>query len=125
MAKVMVVDDSLMMRRNLTNLLQQIGHEVVAEEKNGLLAFNNYEKVSPDLVTMDVTMPVMDGITAVKKIINSFPDAVIIMISAQNQQSMIYSALKSGAKNYILKPIRADKLKTVINEALGLKPKTE
>lgn len=119
MAKVMVVDDSLMMRRNLTNLLQQIGHEVVAEEKNGLLAFNNYEKINPDLVTMDVTMPVMDGITAVKKIINSFPDAIIIMISAQNQQSMIYSALKSGAKNYILKPIRADKLKAVIDEALG------
>ena len=64
-------------------------------------------------------MPVMDGISAVKKIINSFPDAIIIMISAQNQQSMIYNALKSGAKNYILKPIRADKLKSVIDEALA------
>lgn len=119
MAKVMVVDDSLMMRRNLTNLLQQIGHEVIAEAKNGLLAFNSYEKVQPDIVTMDVTMPVMDGITAVKKIINQYPDAVIVMISAQNQQSMIYNALKSGAKNYILKPIRADKLKSVIDEALA------
>lgn len=120
MAKVLVVDDSIMMRRNLTTLLEQEGHEVIAEAKNGMLAYTAYEKHRPDLVTMDITMPVMDGITSVKKIIGSYPEAVIIMISAQNQQPMVYDAIKSGAKNYLLKPIRMEKLKQVISEVLPL-----
>ncbi|MFT4925393.1 MAG: two-component system chemotaxis response regulator CheY [Phenylobacterium sp.] len=118
MAKVLVVDDSVMMRRNLTALLEESGHEVIGEAKNGMLALSAYEKYQPDLVTMDITMPVMDGITAVKKIIEAYPDAIIIMISAQNQQMMVYDAIKSGAKNYLLKPIRVEKLKQVIIEVL-------
>ncbi|MCJ8270422.1 MAG: response regulator [Psychrosphaera sp.] len=118
MARVLVVDDSIMMRRNLTKLLEQDGHEVIAEAKNGMLAYTAYQKNLPDLVTMDITMPIMDGISSVKKIIGDYPDAKIIMISAQNQQTMVYDALKSGAKNYLLKPIRIEKLRQIIEQVL-------
>ncbi|MFZ5969605.1 MAG: hybrid sensor histidine kinase/response regulator [Bacillota bacterium] len=118
MARILVVDDSIIMRKNLKTLLTQAGHTVVGEASNGLQGHLEYGKLKPDLVTMDITMPVMDGIQAVDKIIRDFPEAKIIMISALDQKHMVFKALKSGAKHYIIKPITFDKVMRVIDEVL-------
>jgi DNA-binding NarL/FixJ family response regulator len=120
MATVLIVDDSILMRRNLKILLTEAGHEVVAEAANGIEAYKEYTKWTPDIVTMDITMPVMSGIDAVKKIIASYPDANIIMISALDQRSMVFEAIQNGAKHYILKPITSEKVLGTINEVLEL-----
>jgi len=122
MATILIVDDSVIMRRNLKSLLVQAGHKIVAEASDGLEAYREYGKHLPDLVTMDITMPVMNGIDAVKKIIATYPDANIIMISALDQRSMIFEAIQNGAKHYILKPITVEKILDTINEVLKLKP---
>jgi len=121
MANILIVDDSILMRRNLRTLLQEAGHTVVAEASDGIDAFAEYEKHMPDLVTMDITMPVMNGIDAVKKIIAKFPEAVIIMISALDQKNMVFEAVQSGAKHYILKPITIEKILSTINSVLGIR----
>lgn len=118
MAKILIVDDSMIMRRNLKAILVQAGHSVIAEASNGKEAFIEYEKHMPDLVTMDITMPIMNGIDAVKKIISSFPDARIVMISALDQRNMVFEALENGAKHYIVKPIAADNVLSVIHAVL-------
>ncbi len=115
MARVLIVDDSKMMRRNLVKILTDAGHEVVAEAENGSEACEAYAQHQPDLVTMDINMPVMDGIEAVKRIVVDFPEAKIVMISAHNEQTRVYEAIKNGAKNYIVKPIGADKVTSTIN----------
>lgn len=119
MATVLIVDDSILMRRNLRILLTEAGHQVVAEAANGIEAYKEYAKHLPDIVTMDITMPVMSGIDAVKKIIASYPQANIIMISALDQRSMVFEAIQNGAKHYILKPITAEKVLHTINEVLN------
>lgn len=97
MKKVMIVDDSTVMRRKLAEILVQAGYSIVAEAWNGEQAYREYVKFKPDLITMDITMPNMDGINAVKKIVGEYPDAKIVMISALEQKSMVLSSLKSGA----------------------------
>lgn len=119
MAKILVVDDSSIMRRNLSTILTEAGHIIVGEASNGESAYKDYEKLMPDIVTMDITMPILDGITAVKKIIKYYPDANIIMISALDQKQMVLSAVQHGAKHYIIKPFTAEKIKSVINEVLN------
>ncbi|WP_425262784.1 response regulator [Paenibacillus thermotolerans] len=119
MATVLIVDDSILMRRNLRMLLTEAGHQVVAEAANGIEAYKEYAKLLPDIVTMDITMPVMSGIDAVKKIIASYPQASIIMISALDQRSMVFEAIQNGAKHYILKPITAEKVLHTINQVLN------
>lgn len=121
MAKILVVDDSLVMRRNLKTILTEAGHSIVSEASNGVQAFKEYEKHNPDLVTMDITMPIMDGVQAVKKIIQVFPDAKIIMISALDQKNMVLAALESGAKHYIIKPFTVEKVVGVVNEVMKIK----
>lgn len=123
MAKILVVDDSLVMRKNLITLLTQGGHEVVGESKNGKQAYMDYLSLKPDLVTMDITMPIMDGIEAVKHIISIDPSARIIMISALAQKKMVFDALENGACNYILKPITSEKVLTTIDKVLEQKQK--
>lgn len=118
MKRILIVDDSTIMRKNLRAILSKAGYEVVAEAVNGLEAFHAYEKHKPDLVTMDVTMPVMDGIQAVKKIISQYPEAKIVVISAFDQRTMLFEAMENGAKHYIIKPITAEKLLTVIAQFL-------
>lgn len=119
MASILIVDDSRVMRKNLNKLLSQAGHEVVAEAGDGSEACVLYERHKPDLVTMDINMPVMDGLEAVKKIMTDHPDAKIIMISAHNEQSRVYEAIKNGAKNYIVKPVRGEKVTSVVSEVLS------
>ncbi len=122
MATILIVDDSILMRRNLKMMLTEAGHEVVGEASNGIEAYKEYVKTMPDIVTMDITMPVMSGIDAVKKIIASYPEANIVMISALDQRSMVFDAIQNGAKHYILKPITADKVLHTINEVLHQEP---
>ncbi len=119
MARILIVDDSKMMRRNLVKILTDAGHEVVAQAEDGSEACAAYAENRPDLVTMDINMPVMDGIEAVKRIIVDFPEAIIIMISAHNEQSRVYEAIKCGAKNYIVKPIRSGTVVATIEKALS------
>lgn len=119
MAKILVVDDSTMMRRNLGTLLTKIGHTIVGEAANGEQAYHRYKTLRPDLVTMDITMPVSSGIEALEKIMKEDPEAKVIMVSALNQKNMVLEALEKGAKHYIIKPIVVDNIVNVVNKVLG------
>ena len=110
MTKVLIVDDAAFMRMMIKDILQKNGFEVVGEASNGIEAVNLYKKERPDVVTMDITMPDMDGIEAVKEIKVFDPSAKIIMCSAMGQQSMVMDAIKSGAKDFIVKPFQADRV---------------
>lgn len=117
MKKIMVVDDSLLIRVNLKKLFEQQGYEIVAEAANGQEAIEKYHKHKPDLVTMDITMPVLDGISALQQIRAVDNNACVVMISALGQELKIIEALNAGAKHYILKPFKeAD----VINKIKGV-----
>lgn len=121
LARLLIVDDSAIMRRNLKHILEGAGFEVVGEGVDGKKGYDLYKELKPDLVTMDIEMPNVDGVTAVKNIIRDFPEAKIIMVSSLSQKSLVYNAIKSGAKNYIVKPIVVDKVIKVINEVLMTK----
>ena len=125
MATILIVDDSSIARRNLCTILTDAGHTIVAEAINGEAAYKEYEKHLPDLVTMDITMPIMDGIGAVKKIIKTFPDANIIMISALDQKHLVLSAIQCGARHYVIKPFTVDKVLNVVDEVLAFSENTE
>ncbi len=118
MARIMVVDDTLMMRATLRRFLEKAGHEIVGEAINGEQAILNYSQFQPDMVTMDITMPGLGGIEAIKQIIDSDPATNIIVVSALGQKHVVFEALQAGAKNYITKPIVEDKLLSVINLVL-------
>jgi len=116
---VLVVDDTLFMRVAISNMFTEWGYEVVGNAGNGKEAVAMYRELQPDLVTMDVTMPVMTGIEAVKEIIPEFPDAKIIMITALGQQKLIVEAIESGAKDFMTKPFEPERLKAVVDQLLG------
>lgn len=118
MAKILIVDDSIVMRKNLSSILKSAGHEVVGEATNGRQAVTLYSELEPDLVTMDISMPILSGVEAVKRIIKEDPKAKIVMISAVNQKKMVFNALNSGAKHYIVKPIEQKKVIAVVDEVL-------
>jgi two-component system chemotaxis response regulator CheY len=119
MSTVMIVDDAMFMRRMLKNILVDMGLEVVCEAANGLEAINLYGQLRPDVVTMDITMPDMDGYTAVTEIIKQFPDARIIMCSAVGQQRMVLNAIMAGAKDFIVKPFDDIRIKESITHVLS------
>jgi len=123
MAKILVVDDAKIMRMNISKMLKELGHSIVAEAKNGFDAVQMYKEYSPDIVTMDITMPssngINDGIDAVKAIKEQFPTANIIMITSHGEQDKVIKAIQSGASNYLLKPIKIDKLEEVLVKTLG------
>lgn len=119
MAKVLIVDDAAFMRMMIKDILEKNGFEVVGEASNGIVAVELYKKEKPDVVTMDITMPDMDGIEAVKAIKEFDPAAKVIMCSAMGQQSMVMDAIKSGAKDFIVKPFQADRVLEAINKVLG------
>lgn len=113
MSRIMIVDDSLFMRRVLHDVLAEGGHTIVAEAKDGVEAIQLYGTYEPDVVTMDVTMPVMDGVQALEKIVALYPEAKIIMVSAMGQQALVLKAIRLGAKGFITKPFRPS---TVLQE---------
>jgi two-component system chemotaxis response regulator CheY len=117
MLKVVVVDDTMMVRRTLKYLLEkELGHEVLAEGTNGIEGVEAFKNNNPDLVTMDITMPEMDGITAVQKIMEINPEAKIIMVTSYGQEDMVLKAVQAGASSYLVKPITADKLQDAISK---------
>ena len=116
MLKILVVDDSLIIRKKITKLIIQLGHEVVFGAKNGQEAIEKYSEFKPDLVTMDITMPDMNGIEAVQKIVELDAEAQIIMVTSHGQEDMVIKSIKAGAVGYMLKPVTIDKLATSIGE---------
>lgn len=119
MKKVLVVDDAAFMRMMIKDILQKNGYEVVGEAQNGLEAVDLYSKTNPDVVTMDITMPEMDGINALINIRAKDPNAKVIMCSAMGQQSMVMDAIKAGAKDFIVKPFQADRVLESIKKVIG------
>lgn len=119
MARVLIVDDAAFMRMMIKDILEKNGYEVCGEAPNGLVAVEMYNKEKPDIVTMDITMPDMDGIEAVKNIRAADPNAKIIMCSAMGQQSMVMDAIKAGAKDFIVKPFQADRVLEAVKKAIG------
>lgn len=118
-SKVLIVDDAAFMRMMIKDILEKNGYEVVGEANNGIKAVEMYKAEKPDVVTMDITMPDMDGIEAVKAIKNINPAAKIIMCSAMGQQTMVMDAIKAGAKDFIVKPFQADRVLEAIKKVLG------
>ncbi len=119
MARIMVVDDAAFLRAMLKDILIKAGHEVVFEAANGKEAVDRYRAYQPDLVTMDITMPVMEGIQALKEIRKLDPKANIIMCSAMGQKNLIIEAIQSGAKDFIVKPFQASRVLEAVDKAIG------
>ncbi|WP_163971232.1 response regulator [Oceanobacillus halotolerans] len=116
---ILIVDDAAFMRMMIKDILEKNGFKVVGEAQDGNEAVEQYNELKPDLVTMDITMPEKDGITALKEIKQSNPDAKIIMCSAMGQQAMVIDAIQAGAKDFIVKPFQADRVIEAIQKALN------
>ncbi|WP_424765597.1 response regulator [Paenibacillus sp. sgz302251] len=119
MANILVVDDAAFMRMMLKDILTKGGHQVVGEAGNGIEAIAVYEKVKPDLVTMDITMPEMEGVEALRRIKQNDPKAKVIMCSAMGQQAMVVQAIQAGAKDFVVKPFQGDRVLEAIRKALA------
>ncbi|MUK89904.1 response regulator [Ornithinibacillus sp. L9] len=117
--RILIVDDAAFMRMMIKDILSKNGFEVVGEAQDGAQAVEMYNELKPDLVTMDITMPEMDGITALKEIKSASPEAKIIMCSAMGQQAMVIDAIQAGAKDFIVKPFQADRVIEAIQKALA------
>ena len=108
MKRVMIVDDAAFMRISIKNTLTKNGYEVVGECENGKVAVAKYPELKPDIVTMDITMPEMDGLEALKAIMKLDPAAKVVMVSAMGQEAMVRDAVMSGAKGFIVKPYKEE-----------------
>ena len=108
MAKVLIVDDAAFMRISIKNMLTKNGYEVVGEAENGAVGVEMYKDLKPDIVTMDITMPEMSGLEALKEITKSDPQAKVVMVSAMGQEAMVREAIVSGAKGFIVKPFKEE-----------------
>ncbi len=117
--KVMIVDDAAFMRMMIKDILTKNGYEVCCEAENGKIASEKYKEATPDLTLMDITMPEMDGIQALKSIKSQDPNANVIMCSAMGQQAMVIEAIQSGAKDFIVKPFQADRVLEAVKKVLG------
>lgn len=117
--KVLIVDDAAFMRMMIKEILTKNGYTVVGEASDGAQAVEKYKELDPDLVTMDITMPEMDGITALKEIRKMDSNARVIMCSAMGQQAMVIDAIQAGAKDFIVKPFQADRVLEAIKKTMG------
>ncbi len=117
-ATIMIVDDAAFMRMMLKDILLKNGFNVVGEAENGALAVEKYKELQPNLTIMDITMPEMDGLQAVKEIRKQDSKARIIMCSAMGQQSMVIEAIQSGAKDFVVKPFQAERVVEAVTKAL-------
>ncbi|WP_010649143.1 response regulator [Oceanobacillus massiliensis] len=119
MANILVVDDAKFIRTTLTSMLESNGHHVVGEAENGQEAIELYKKLKPDLVTMDITMPVMNGIESIKGIKSIEDRATIIVCSAMGQQKVVVEAIEAGAKDFIVKPFDENRVLDTVNRVLN------
>ncbi len=117
--RVLIVDDASFMRMMVKEILTKNGYEVAGEAENGQKAIEKYSELTPDLVIMDITMPEVDGIEAVKRIKANDPDAKIVMCSAMGQQAMVIEAIQAGAKDFIVKPFQADRVLEAVKKVIG------
>ncbi|MDD2447106.1 MAG: response regulator [Tissierellia bacterium] len=116
--RVLIVDDAIFMRMKLKDILEKNGFEVVAEAQNGQEAVEKYKAEKPDLVTMDITMPEMDGVSALKEIKKIKEDAKVVMCSAMGQQAMVMEAIQAGAVDFIVKPFESERVIQSLNKAI-------
>lgn len=120
MAKnILICDDAAFMRMMIKDILTKNGYTVAGEAENGAKAVEKYTELKPDLVLMDITMPEMDGIQALKKIRELDPKASVIMCSAMGQQAMVIESIQSGAKDFIVKPFQADRVLEAVQKVVG------
>jgi two-component system chemotaxis response regulator CheY len=117
--RVMVVDDALFMRNMLKDIFTRAGYEVVAEAENGLEALERYRELKPDLVTMDIVMPKRSGIEALQDICGEDAEACVVMVSALGQDSLVLEAVESGARDFIVKPFKEEKVLEVVRRVTG------
>jgi len=119
MARVLIVDDAAFMRKMLGDVLAKGGHEVIGEGANGAEAITQYQALRPDIMTLDITMPEKDGLAALREILTLEPGAKIVMCSALGQESKVLEAIKSGAKDFVVKPFQPDRLLEAVGKALA------
>lgn len=117
--RILIVDDAAFMRMMIRDILTKNGYEVVGEANDGAQAIEKFKELRPDLITMDITMPEMDGINALKEIKKIDPNAKVIMCSAMGQQAMVIDAIQAGAKDFIVKPFQPDRVIEAIKKTLG------
>ena len=119
MAKqILIVDDAIFMRKILRSILEKAGYEIVGEADNGLRALELYPKLMPDLITLDITMPEMDGLETAKNLCSTYPSVKIIMVSAMGQKDMVIGAMVAGAKDFIVKPFEAEKVIQTVRKVI-------
>lgn len=116
---ILIVDDAAFMRMMIKDILTKNGFNVLGEAENGAKAIEKYKELSPDLVIMDITMPEVDGIQAVKEIKKFDNSAKVVMCSAMGQQAMVIEAIQAGAKDFIVKPFQADRVLEAVKKVLG------
>ena len=116
---IMICDDAAFMRMMIKDILSKNGYNVVGEAENGAIAVDKYSELKPDLVLMDITMPEMDGIQALKKIREKDGNASVIMCSAMGQQAMVIESIQAGARDFIVKPFQADRVIEAVKKVLG------
>lgn len=115
MKTVLIADDSAFMRMTIKSLLSKNGFDVIGEAEDGNIAIMKYKELKPDIVTMDITMPKMSGLEALKKIMEYNNEAKVIMLTAMGQQDMVVEAIKLGAKSFIIKPFKEEMVIKTIN----------
>ena len=116
---VLVCDDAIFMRTMITDILSQAGYDIVGEAESGAQAVQRYRDLKPDLVTMDIVMPDMGGIEAVREIVKLDPDAKVLMCSAMGQQALVVEAIQAGAKDFVVKPFQPSRVLEAVQRLLG------
>ncbi len=116
MKKVLVVDDAAFMRVTIKNMLAKNGFEIVGEAENGAVAVQKVAELQPDIVTLDITMPEMNGLEALKEIMKTRPQTNVVMVSALGQEAMVKEAVLSGAKGFVVKPFKEDIIISALNK---------
>jgi two-component system chemotaxis response regulator CheY len=117
--KILIVDDAAFMRMMLTDILEEKGFEIAGEAGDGEEALRQYKELKPDLVTMDIVMPEVGGIESIKEILKIDPEAKILVVSAMGQQALLKEALEAGAKGFVVKPFKPEKVIEEIENILG------
>jgi two-component system chemotaxis response regulator CheY len=116
MAKILIVDDSITSRKMLRNILEDHGHEIISEAVNGEDGLKKYKLLHPEITTMDITMPVMDGLKSLQLILEYDQTAKVVMVTAAGQKSKILDAIKYGAAEFLAKPFEANQILSVIHK---------
>jgi len=118
-ARYLIVDDSVFARKSLAKMVESFGGQVAGEAGDGCTAITEYARTNPDIVLMDITMPQMEGIEAVERIVQEHPDARIVMVSSVGYQDNILAALQKGARHFVQKPVKPDALYEIIRYVLN------